>query len=197
MDTYPKPDDWRFVSKSDGPMRGVVPGLPIRVTEVDTPDDVPNMPLYWIRGTQQFAVHIGGVLFAGNVGNIYTSFVGRRTAVRDCDREDSKDHNPDCRFYHKPGIRNYTTASWLYTDAPLSRRNRNMRHVGNRNTLISDLYAMKISPKTREMDIRLDQLMHDLLVLMAANKCGLLTQNPDIEFSDTPAASRLGADHTI
>ena len=195
MKTFPESNDWRFVSKICDESKDdaeVAPGLRINVVEVESADDIPNIPIYWIRSTHQFGVQINGVMLTGNIGSIYQSFSKSKISVRECMSEKCKKKN--CRFYHDPNnttsnrntIRNFTTASWMYTDSPLSRKNMGMRHIGNRNTLTGDLYAMKLAPKNSKDEISrlLSQVMHDLLVVLGANQCGLLSENPDIPFSD-------------
>jgi hypothetical protein len=195
MKTFPEADDWRFVSKICDESKDnaeVAPGLRINVVAVNSADEIPNVPIYWIRSTRQFGVQINGVMLVGNIGSIYQSFSKSKMAVRECRSDMCKKKN--CRFFHDPNkttstrntIRNFTSASWIYTDSPMSRKNMGMRHIGNRNTLTGDLYAMKLAPKNSESEINrlLSQVMHDLLVVLGANQCGLLPGNPDIPFSD-------------
>ena len=38
---------------------------------VDNINEVPNIPLYWVSNIGQYAIQVNGVLFRGNIGNIY------------------------------------------------------------------------------------------------------------------------------
>lgn len=191
MRTFPYANDWRFMVKSldrSSAIAEVAPGIKLNVVEVDCCDDIPNTPLYFIKNTQQFACQINGVLFTGNIGNIYAKSFSSHLYVNECKNNCQK---KECTFYHNPkhglvnSIRNYTSASWMYTDSLLSNKNKNMRHIGSRNTLSCDLYAMKLTKDKGKTEIQriADQTMHDILVVLSANQCGLLTNNPDIKFS--------------
>jgi len=161
--------------------RLVAPGIYVRATDVDTPEDIPNTRLYWIKSTEQFGVQIGGVLVRGNIGNIFARSFGNRVAVRECTRPDC---DRSCNFFHDPAkmgpgrgmIRNFTSSSWIYTDSMLSRKNLGMRHVGSRNTLLGDLQALKFNTKKgqEEAELRRAQTAHDLLVLLCVHQCGAL-----------------------
>lgn len=45
--------------------------IPVNAKIVDDISEIPNTPLYWISNINQFAIHINGVIFRGNIGNIY------------------------------------------------------------------------------------------------------------------------------
>lgn len=185
METYPSPNDWRFITKKcDGSNAMVAPGINVNVAVVGSADDIPNTPLYWVKDTKQFGFHINGVLFLGNVGNVYSKSFSARSKVTDCTK---KKCDKACRYYHNPAthpkkdpIRNFMSRSWLYTDDMASQKNKGMRHIGNRNTMASDLYAMKLVGGAAEIEMITAQAVHDVLTIMCANQCGLVPGNPDL-----------------
>ena len=110
-----------------------------------------------------------------------------------------------CKFYHDPIellraldekiitketfikykslSRNFINTSWLYTDLPHHKKNIMMRHFGSKNTLKHEFDLMKISnSKINEMliDNYRQQTIHDLLVILGLNQCGLLKEYPDL-----------------
>jgi hypothetical protein len=46
--------------------------IPVNAKIVNDISEIPNIPLYWVSNINQFAVHINGVIFRGNIGNIYS-----------------------------------------------------------------------------------------------------------------------------
>lgn len=110
-----------------------------------------------------------------------------------------------CKFYHDPIellsalnekiittetfikykslYRNFINTSWLYTDLPHIKKNIMMRHFGSKNTLKHEFDLMKIS-NSKINEIMIDnyrqQTIHDLLVIMGLNQCGLLKEYPDL-----------------
>ena len=111
-----------------------------------------------------------------------------------------------CKFYHDPIellsaldekiitketfikykslSRNFINTSWLYTDLPHHKKNIMMRHFGSKNTLKHEFDLMKISnSKINEMliDNYRQQTIHDLLVILGLNQCGLLKEYPDLD----------------
>lgn len=177
IEPFPSKDDWRFVSKEVVDGIPIVPGIDINATIVATVDDIPNMPLFWVKDTRQFGFQLNGVLFLGNVGNIYSKSFSNRLRVTNCNK---KNCGASCRFYHNPRthpkkdpVRNFMSRSFLYTDDMKSRKNRGMRHVGNRNTMAMDMYAMKMMGGAEEIEMISAQSVHDVLTVLCANQCGI------------------------
>jgi hypothetical protein len=116
--------------------------------------------------------------------------------------------NKLCKFYHDPNellnaldkkiitketfikykslSRNFINTSWLYTDLPHTKKNIMMRHFGSKNTLKHEFDLMKIS-NSKINEILIDnyrqQTIHDLLVIMGLNQCGLLKEYPDLDMN--------------
>jgi hypothetical protein len=74
-----KDNDWTYVYKNiksankfttSQPM--LTHDIPINARVVNNISDIPNTPLYWVSSINQFAFHINGIIFRGNIGNIYT-----------------------------------------------------------------------------------------------------------------------------
>lgn len=159
----------------------------LNVTQVDTPEDVPNIPICWIKAENKFAFRIDGNLIMGNMGEIYTKHTPKNIMhnVTVC-KYDEKCNNQDCKFLHISkankqlnNAMNYNAASWLYTPDLLKPNNKLMRHIGNKSTLYNDLEMLynQFSKKNidtyllRDMHMRIkSQLMHDLLTYEAFMK---------------------------
>lgn len=162
--------------------REVAPNVQLRVLDVQSADNVPDIPLCWVRDTQQFAMKCNGVFIGGHIGEIYgRSDMAHR--IQPCVRR-LLCTKADCHYWHpRPGeIRNFTRGSWLYADEPINKKNANMRHYGSRGTLA---YAMQLLASSADkrakgweesddkaayasLELRRLQLMHDLLVLTVA-----------------------------
>lgn len=118
--------------------------------------------------------------------------------------------NKICKFYHDPVdllhalnkniintktfnlykklSRNFINTSWLYTDMPYNKKNIGMRHFGSKNTLKHELDLMKIDNNFINeiiIDNYKHQTMHDLLVILGLNQCGLLKEYPDLNIHTT------------
>ena len=148
--------------------------IAVNVKVVDDISEVPNIPLCWVKNINQFAMQINGIMFRGNIGNIYnktdinTNKPTNQTVI--CK------HGNKCKnilnekgggFYHdqldllnlqtegkisteffnisKKKYRNFLNTSWLHTDMQYSAKNTSMRHFGSRNTLKYELDIMKLN----------------------------------------------------
>jgi hypothetical protein len=184
------------------------PGIHTNVKIVDTQEEIPNVPLYWIRSLNQFAIHVNGVLLRGNIGNIYVKTPKSRESgknIKKCRNENKCSYllsGKTCRYYHDPkdilqlfnsgniseeiyraymiSYRNYTNISRLYTNDAMKEKNKMMRFIGNRNTLKSDLSVSKYR-KNDWVDEYKSQSFHDFLVVLAMNQYGLLEESPDVK----------------
>jgi len=194
-ETYPQSDDWRQLQKAPGKTKKkIAPGVEMNVEVVETLEQIPDTPLYWVNSLQQFAISINGTILRGNIGNIYE----KNTAsgmfnIKECrNYEKCLKRKRRCKYFHDPlkikkmnaeakdPIRNFTNSSWLFTSSPKNVKNINLRHIGNRNTLGNDLYLMKYD-KTYpvEANSRFYQTMHDLLVLLTMDQYNLLNTPSD------------------
>jgi hypothetical protein len=85
------------------------------------------------------------------------------------------DKNDLKRILEHNNIRNYPNNSWLYTDGLRNTKNKHLRHVGNRASLLSDLDLLKYSNnRKKEVEKYMDQTMHDILVVLAMNQKKLI-----------------------
>lgn len=207
VNPFPEKNNWSYVSRIPSEnSRSLAPRIKVNVKEVENCSDIPNTPLYWVRSLNQFALHINGVIFRGNIGNIYPSSGNSGVHVKKCKHKNECTFllgGKKCRFYHDPaqvkilydrghisedvfeqykGIhRNYTNASFLYTTDARKNKNKMMRFVGNRNTLYNDLLVSKYKNDIQWSDSYQSQAFHDLLVVMAINQCGLITGYSDVK----------------
>jgi len=174
-------------------LREVSPGITMRVKTVKTINEVPSSKLYWVENIKQFAIRINNIVIRGNVGNTYTSKISNvKNVVKcrfgsECDElfTPRTDH-PKCTYYHdplelikdnikinEPIIRNYTNKSWLFTHTEINNKNKNMKHLGNRNSLKTDVYKLIKADKhivDNEVDMLINQSMHNLLILLVLSK---------------------------
>lgn len=156
------------------PSRDIAHNIPVNVKIVKNIDEIPNTPLYWVSGINQFAMHINGVVFRGNIGNIYnknsiqTEQSTNQTVI--CKNRNQCKYllgDKICKFYHDPHdlmqlskqgklskykfkkyrslSRNFINTSWIYTDLPRNKKNALMRHFGSRNTLKNEFDLIKIN----------------------------------------------------
>lgn len=207
LDTFPNKEDWTVLGRQTAPDHKlfVAPQIPINALAVNEAEEVPNAPLYWIRSLNQFATKINGVLLRGNIGNIYVRpHHGAQAplttvACKHANTCPTLLSGKRCSFYHDVRdlrilhaenkitdetmamyitiYRNFSNASWIYTDATRTSKNEAMRFIGNRNTLKNDLDVAR----TRNLmwvDTYKSQAFHDLLVVMAINQAGLIKEYP-------------------
>lgn len=128
-------------------------------------DMIPDTPLYYVEQDKCFAIKINGIIVRGNLGIISDNppkSVPCRSSAR---------HPADqCDFYHDEDQRNFKTFSWVYTSDEIDRKNKNMRHIGNKATLLFDIKRLTMPDLMCEYKLRESQMMHDMLVLMTLRK---------------------------
>jgi len=152
-------DDWKCIISSKKKQIPAAPGLSIWSNIASTITELPDNPIYFIKDSNQFAICINGVLLKGNIGNILDSGTVK-TRIKECSCNSEL-----CDNYHpknKDEVRNFTSDSFVYSTGKLTRRNVNMRTIGSRNTLYSDLQQKGI----RNYQLFKDQIMHDILVML-------------------------------
>lgn len=185
-------DDLQYISKNVSNTE-VSPGIFVDTIVLKTVDQIPNSQLYWIESISQFAFKINNVLFRGNIGNIFEKLVYAYGYIKCKDANKCKHilKKRKCRYYHDPlelyndtkisikngeqYIKNFSQSSWLYTSDSRKKKNMNMRRIGNRNTLSTDLEILKMdSNKHIDVDNLLNQSMHDLLTILCMDKYNLI-----------------------
>ena len=148
--------------------------ISVNVKVVNDISEVPNIPLYWVSNINQYAIHVNGIMFRGNIGNIYNKTTIRagmptnQTII--CNRGNNCRNilnGSGCSFYHdqqellqlhvngrisgeffeicKKKYRNFFNTSWICTEMSRNKKNKSMRHFGSRNMLKYELDIMKIS----------------------------------------------------
>ena len=149
-----------------------------KIISVDNVHDIPETPLYYISGLNQYAINIGGMLLRGNIGNIYNSGKITNNSTNITNLVYCKHKNQCqkllsgqlCKYYHDPtellqlkdsGVisattyksqnkpRNFSNTSWLYTEYPEKARNEHMRHFGSGDTLGQYIQLLKIQDNKR------------------------------------------------
>ena len=69
-------ENWNCISRQISSFtinKNLTKDIKINVKIVNDISEIPNTPLYWISNIKQFAIHLNGVIFRGNIGNIYNS----------------------------------------------------------------------------------------------------------------------------
>lgn len=153
----------------------IAPNINTEAKVVKNSDMIPNTRLYWVDDTKQFAIRINDVLIIGNLGNIFIKNEVLYNVV--CCRDGSKCTDDKCKYLHSSETRNYTNFSWVYSPHLITKKNKYIRHIGDRRTLNHDIERMKKRDKesvNEELNILLSQYMHDLLILMALKSNGII-----------------------
>ena len=154
----------------------IAPNVSIKVIPVNSIHDIPRTPIYWINNISQFGININGVLFRGNIGNIYNKShirsgnkISQTVICKYGNSCKSIIEGKLCKFYHDPhsllkiyesnlishktynlyklSHRNFINTSWIHTNIYNNKKNINMRHFGSRNTLKYDFNIMDMESK--------------------------------------------------
>ncbi len=173
----------------------ITDNIAVNVGVVEKDEDMPNTKIYWIKSEGQFGIRINGIKYKGNIGNIYKQGANKKATEECRNYRQCFEKNFTCDYYHDPSnvyvkyymrahkkgarkiqiVRNFGVSSWMYSDQMRCKKNRNMRHIGNRNTLSEDLSIFHAALKdgsTDNADFDSDpdfkryksQIIHDLLV---------------------------------
>jgi len=143
----------------------------IRVSEFDHVEQ--NGNLYYVESANHFAIKLGGRVFHGNVGIIYTDEKNPEK-IKDCKFFTSCTRRSNCDYYHNPtkfsgskDCRNFVASAWLYSPPTSHYKNRTRsRRFGSRDTMDADIFNLQ----PEEIDRFYDQMMHDLLCAMILSK---------------------------
>ena len=200
-------DNWVGLIRKSGdqtnPKIYLAPNIPVRANIIESLSEIPNASLYWVRSLNQFAICVNGVVFRGNVGNIYGRGECASGVVR-CKHKNSCMSllaGKRCKFYHdvrdvcelykakkitdatmdmyRMLYQNFTNTSWLYADGANS-KSKNLRIAGSRNTLKTDLHMGKLNGADWTTQYQ-NQTFHDFLVVMAIHQMGMLEEYPTID----------------
>jgi len=147
--------------------------LSINAVHVESIENIPDTPLYWVNNINQYAFKLNNTIFRGNIGDIYN---------KDMIRKNKNTHQITicthgnlcktllsgniCKFYHDPNelkeildtkitksiyneykllYRNFMNTSWLHTEKHRNIKNNSMRRFGSRDTLKYDFDLMQIN----------------------------------------------------
>ena len=156
------------------------------VTKIDYLKNLPNTYLYQVGEVGQYCLNINGVLFRGNMGEIFNNYRSNDlTHVVHCkDREHcTRVKRGDCTYYHDPldvnyklcKPLNYMPKAWEYTSIDVSPKKRHTRRIiSNAKTIDEDIkYMIQTTGEQyirNRLDRRKSQLIHDLLVVLKMNE---------------------------
>lgn len=209
VDPFPEKNNWSYMTKiPNKESKLLAPNIQVNVKQVKTIDEIPNTPLYWVSSLNQFALHVNGVIFRGNIGNIFVKNPRDSTnghCIKKCKHKNKCTFllaGKRCRFFHDPYdvyklyvqkkitketlsiykilYRNYNSSSWIYTDDTPKKKNQMMRFVGNRNTLNNEIDMFRFQDK-KWVENYQSQMFHDFLVLMAINQKHLIPRYPSVQ----------------
>lgn len=151
----------------------VVDNIHLMAIHVNSFADVTqNGELYYVESADHFAFKIAGMLFHGNIGNIYTNEPDP-LRIKTC-KFRSNCTNSACTYYHDPlhggnskDTRNYIASSWLYASPHSPFKNRKTaRRFGSREYINTDLTTLSDD----EVERFNDQSVHDMLCSMVLNR---------------------------
>lgn len=176
-------------NQNDSFMKLCAPGISIRTRTVKTIDMVPNTKLYWVENIKQFALRVNDIIIRGDIGNIYTKCdIRNKCSVENISKcwFGAECTSKKCSYYHDPLelvknnikvdipiIRHYTDNSWLFIPTDIKDNNKNMKHLGNRNSLKVDIIKFSKADKKivdNEISMMINQTMHNLLILLALSQ---------------------------
>lgn len=152
----------------------IAKNVKVHTKTVDNIYEMRKCDLYWVKNINQFAININGVIFRGNVGNIYNkdtiqsnSNVNQTIICKNKNKCKTLLNGKVCKFYHDPldlvcllhkkeitqeifdlyksQNRNFINTTWLYTDLPFNKKNINMRHFGSQDLLSNEFELLKIN----------------------------------------------------
>lgn len=187
-------NSWTYLNRvitPFAPSKQISCKIPLNVKIVNNINSIPNTPLYWVENINQFAIHINGVIFRGNVGNIYNqSHIKKNTPTNQtiiCKHNNKCKtllSNKLCKCYHDPmdilklvkkkqitretyeiyknTTRNFINTSWLYTEMAYNKKNIMMRHFGSKNTLKHECDLIKID-NSKINEIIIDNYRHQTM----------------------------------
>jgi hypothetical protein len=153
----------------DDDIQEVSPNIRLRTISITSTDFIPNTPLYYITSTGEIGFKLLGCIFKGNIRNILTND-SKSQKHKKCKKQHPAnfDHVNDCLYAH-PDLGEdlyFVNSSWIYTKHQMNEKNKHMRHIGNKNTLLTDIFRLS----TNEYQTRKQQLIHDILVQLCIVK---------------------------
>lgn len=155
----PTSDDWKNQQLKN---IEVAPDVKIKSIVINTLAELPNYNIYYVNEINNFAFQINGVVFNGHIGNIT-----KKPLQKKCKRENCQ--NPKCSLFHG-GIRNFSTGCWMYSSI-INEKTKNMRHIGNRQTLFQDITRIENNPeKNNEIELWDSQAIHTILTTLALHQ---------------------------
>lgn len=173
----------------------IVPGVEIPVKYVDTPQEVPQQHMYFVRTTGQFVMNISGISLSGDLGNMvdYQDKYSSRCEYGVHCKSFLPSGKP-CNYYHDPAdfikhgkeplhvVRNFTVGSWIYSRCK-NPRTYFTRHIGSRDRLVQDLKDLRKVQYHEEIHNREGQLIHDVLIYLILNAKNMIDKHKQWSYS--------------
>jgi len=134
--------------------------------------------LYYIEPNNHFAFKLGGIMFHGNIGIIYSEEKNPEK-VKDCKFATNCVKHEKCNYYHDPlkfptskDYRNFVANSFIYTPIDMRQKNRPVnRRIGSRDHLDMDVIGLQEDEVGRFND----QVMHDVLCALIVKQSRRIT----------------------
>jgi hypothetical protein len=194
IDVIPTAADWTYINRSinkNSDNHCIAPNININIKTVKSLDEIPNTPIYWVSDINQFAVHLNGVMFRGNIGNIYDKHhiqsnvnINQTIICQHGNVCRKLLQGGLCKFYHDPielrqilsdgkidqetylaychKYRNFVNTSWMYTDIQHNQKNKSMRHFGSRNTLKHEFDLIHLN-NSKSTDVHISNFRHQCM----------------------------------
>lgn len=125
--------------------------------------------LYYVPTINRFAINLAGIVLYGNIGNVYVSEQYPQK-IHDCNIFPRCAQT--CKYYHNPltcahstDVRNFISASWLYSHDTSIHDTKKTRKLSSREFLDSDIERVT----DKDLAFYNEQLMHDLLCVIIMN----------------------------
>jgi len=150
-------------------MHNVAPGIDLPMLTVPNESFIPNSYLYFDKSTGKAGIKILGHTIMGHIGHIKNH---KKKHIK-CKQNKQQDNQEQkclninkCQYGHDEMIPTWQQSEFLYTKDPYNKNNKLMRHIGDRDRLLHDVWV--VSPD--EQKKRKEQLAHDILVQLCICK---------------------------
>ncbi|MFA5767253.1 MAG: hypothetical protein WC919_04990 [Candidatus Paceibacterota bacterium] len=155
------------------PTRTTIPitdRIHLQCITVETLSDVcADGMLYYVPSINRFAIHLAGIVLYGNIGNVYVSEQYPQK-IHDCNVFPRCAQT--CKYYHNPvtcahstDVRNFISASWLYSHDASIHDTKKVRKLSSREFLDHDIEHIT----DKDLAFYNEQMMHDLLCAIIMN----------------------------
>ncbi len=155
----------------DSPPIQLAPNISVATKVVNSVDEIPNIPLYWVSNIEQYAFKVNGVVFRGTMGNIYNKNDIKKTTNKStkikqmavCHHKNNCItvlNNGICEFYHDPLDLLTLLEASLITHATYRKYIKLRRNFSNTSWIYTDSPQNKNNSAMRHFGSR-DTLKHN------------------------------------